>query len=174
MNDARYEIVEGKVLEPAEDPKRSVSARKRGSLRTDQIPKPGSKARGQRADLDDGEPTSAAAHAPFERDLHPLLKARAEEFARRHEAMRRAYEQALFGTMADALEATHQPPVEEQPKLPLIARLASSCGEALMQAGRRLAQAAEPDSRATESPDPKEAEGGPTVIVFTKDGGIDD
>lgn len=174
VNDARYEVIEGKMIEPAEDSKSNPSARRRGSRRTVQVPKPGSEAGGPRADLDIGEPTGAAPHAPFERELHPLLKARAEEFTRRHEAMSRAYDQALFGTMTDALEALHRPPVAIPPKTPLVARLASSCGEALIQVGQRLVSASEPDAPTQEVPEPEWIMDRPTVIVFAEDGGIDD
>lgn len=157
------EIVDGEVIEPEDNSKNNPSVRRR---RSGFIPKSGTDATSQPADLDGRGSIDAASNTPSDRDISQLLKERADEFTRHYEALIWAYEKAMYGVVTDTLAVMHHLPVEEKLKAPLAARLASSCGEVLMQAGQRLVRAAE--SRPSWPVDE------PTIIVFTNDGGQDD
>jgi hypothetical protein len=174
MNDD--EIVEGEVSELEVSQGSTMARNRKRRRKPKQVAGSDSAGHGQPAGTNggDGRASAFGPHTAADTDLHPLLKARAEEFARRHKAMTDAYERALFGTMTDALESMHRPPVAKSPKAPLVARLASSVGETLMQAGQRLVTLAEPDDPAPVSVEPLPAIDRPAVIVFAEDGGIDD
>jgi hypothetical protein len=168
------DVIDGEVIEPERNSKSKPSGRRRAGDRTIRIPKSGKDVSSRPAELDSEGAASAASNALGDADLSPLLKARAEEFTQRYEALVCAYEQAMFGALTDGLAAMHQLPVEEELKTSLAVRLASSCSEVLIQAGQRLTRAAGSTRFAAEKEAPPQPIDGPAVIVFTDNGDIDD
>lgn len=164
------EVIDGDAVELPE----GSTAHKIGSESVVRVPVSDPAASDQPTDNSTGKATDAGSSPAVDNDLHPLLKARAEEFARRYKTMTDTYDQALFSTMTDALEAIHQSTKAKPPRFPFATRLAFSFGETLMQAGQRLVILARPDALAPVSAEPLRAIGLPTVIVFAEDGGIDD
>jgi hypothetical protein len=168
------DIVDGEVLEPEEHTKSDLSTGKGANQDIIRMPAPPSTVDAQPANVDDGDSSGGVRELSSDHDWSPLLKARAQEFTRRHEAMTRAYEQVMFGALTDAMESMHQPLEEEPTSTPIGAWLVASCGDALVQAGHWLVHVVEPSRSATEAPGSSLPLDGPTVIVLTEDGGFDD